>query len=159
MKKRVALQACVKCGAPMPPEMRQCRTCKRQYWRDWYAAHRRDPASIAKRRAREQNARHADPRLSMIRNAKQRAKRAGVPFDIALDDIVIPDTCPILGIPLKIAPRTPTDNSPSLDRIFPARGYVRGNVAVISFRANAIKNSASINELLQVALWIEANIP
>lgn len=127
---------------------------KRTAWREWYAAHRRDPASIAKRRAREQATRHADPRLSMIRNAKQRAKRAGVPFAITVGDIVIPGTCPILGILLKTSLRQPTDNSPSLDRIVAAKGYIKGNIAVISFRANAIKNSASADELRAVAEWI-----
>lgn len=127
---------------------------KRTYWRTWYAAHRRDPESIAKRRKREQDARHADPRRTMIANAKARAKKARVPFDIVREDIVIPATCPILGIPLKIAAGTPTDNSPSLDRLLPSEGYVRGNVAVISFRANAIKNSATSDELRAVANWL-----
>lgn len=124
----------------------------------WYALHGKNPEFVARRRARQTKSRLANPKQSMLNNARQRAKRAGVPFDITADDITIPETCPILRIPLKIAARLPTDNSPSLDRIVPELGYVRGNVAVISFRANAIKNSASVNELLQVALWIESQL-
>lgn len=88
----------------------------------------------------------------MVRNARNRARKAGVPFNLTKDDIAIPSHCPILGIPLirKIG-RGGNDNSPSLDRIHPERGYVPGNVIVISNRANRIKTDATIRELRDVA--------
>lgn len=85
------------------------------------------------------------------RNAKYRAKKQNLPFNIEVSDIKIPLICPILKIPLK--PKTGTkkggayNNSPSLDRIFPRKGYIKGNVRVISFRANVLKNNASYEEL------------
>jgi len=79
------------------------------------------------------------------------AKRKGVPFNLTLDDIKIPEFCPILGIPLARSTGAPTDSSPSLDRINPSLGYVRSNVIVISYRANRIKNNATISELQKIS--------
>ena len=64
--------------------------------------------------------------------AKCRARKAGVPFDIEPSDVVIPSTCPVLGIP--VVPKSledrmkdgngkgvfGRDNAPSIDRIVPS---------------------------------------
>lgn len=89
----------------------------------------------------------------MVRGAKSRATKAGVPFNLTPEDITIPHRCPVLGIPLIVGGDKPTDNSPSLDRVMPNMGYVRGNVLVISNRANRIKNNATITELEKVAAF------
>lgn len=76
-----------------------------------------------------------------------------MPFTIETSDIVIPKTCPILGIPLQ--PRGDNkDFSPSLDKVIPARGYVAGNVAVISNRANRIKSDATLEELKSIVAYV-----
>lgn len=92
--------------------------------------------------------------------AKQRAKKKRIPFRITIDDIVVPDRCPILGIKLKVGSGRggATFRSPSLDRIVTELGYVPGNVAVISKRANTIKSNATIGELQAVALWLQRTI-
>lgn len=87
--------------------------------------------------------------------AKRRAKRKGLEFDLVPEDIIIPEYCPILGIPLQRGVRTRCADSPSLDRIDNAKGYVRGNIAVISARANTIKNDATIDELKMVVKYCE----
>lgn len=89
----------------------------------------------------------------MLKNARIRARQAEVPFTIAVEDIVIPTNCPILGIPIFQAKgkRGGGENSPSLDRIVPERGYVPGNIIVISNRANRLKSDASIDELRDIA--------
>ena len=96
-----------------------------------------------------------NPKLQILAKAKQRAKESGVPFAISLDDINIPDRCPALGIPLVRGKGKTHAGSPSLDRIIPSLGYVQGNVAVISHRANIIKQNATAEELRAVALWVE----
>ena len=61
-----------------------------------------------------------------------------------------PECCPALGIPLAVQSKT-SDNSPSLDKIIPALGYVPGNIVVVSHLANRIKSNATPAQLLAVA--------
>lgn len=80
--------------------------------------------------------------------ARQRAKKSGVAFEIIRDDVVIPDVCPILGLKIDVLERGRMNPcSPSLDRIDPVKGYVPGNVWVISWQANRMKSDASPEEL------------
>lgn len=74
-------------------------------------------------------------------------------FNLLPEDIVIPDVCPVLGIELRhnYGKNGPTDHSPTVDRIDNSKGYVRGNVIVVSFRANRLKSDATSAELLRVA--------
>lgn len=101
----------------------------------------------------------ADPRRHLFQSVKGRAKRNGIPFALTLDEIVWPAKCPVLGLVLDYSFGTkggkPKDNSPSLDRIVPAKGYVSGNVHVISNRANCIKSNATPAELMAVARFFE----
>jgi hypothetical protein len=122
----------------------------RQYHRDWYGANRERVLEKGRDWSRENRNR------IMWRSAKGRAKKLGLPFSISPEDIIIPEICPVLGIPLVIASDSGNDNSPSLDRIIPELGYVPGNVAVISRRANRIKNDANLNELKKVVAWLES---
>jgi hypothetical protein len=83
----------------------------------------------------------------LYRLAKRRAGKLKIKFNIKVDDIVIPDICPVLKIPIYRDSDGLCANSPSLDRIDPNKGYVKGNVRVISFRANTLKNNATMREL------------
>jgi len=86
-----------------------------------------------------------NPDKYLLQNAKTRAKKQGVPFEITVEDIRIPEICPYLGI--KIKPFSEW-SSPSLDKIIPELGYVKGNIQVISNLANTMKSSASIDQLI-----------
>ena len=91
--------------------------------------------------------RFADPIRFLVNNARSRAKQKNLPFDnITPADIKIPDLCPVLGIKLRINEGQSGPDSPSLDRIDPSLGYVKGNVRIISHRANQLKNDASLHE-------------
>lgn len=92
-----------------------------------------------------------DPRLKMLTAAKQRAKLKNLPFKLVLEDIIIPDTCPLLNIPLIIGSNVITDNSPSLDRIFNNYGYLKNNIIVISYAANRCKGNLNATMLLKLA--------
>jgi len=87
----------------------------------------------------------------MLLRARARATKKGIPFDITLEDIHIPELCPVFNKPLKTV-KNPAcrDFSPSLDRINPKLGYVKGNVIVVSLKANVMKNNGSLNDILLV---------
>ena len=63
-----------------------------------------------------------------------------------------PNKCPYLKIKLIVGDRTPTNNSPSLDRIDNSKGYVKSNVQIISRKANQIKNNATFEEFEMIYL-------
>lgn len=92
-------------------------------------------------------------RRNLLRWARDRARRRGLEFDLTIDDIHIPDLCPVFKVPLSTNASRPCGFSPSLDRIDPTIGYVRGNVIVVSYRANRLKSDASLLELLAVASY------
>jgi hypothetical protein len=96
------------------------------------------------------------PELYMFHRVKTRAKKDGVPFTLTREDIHIPDRCPVLGIALEIGGIGGSDNSPELDKVIPALGYVPGNVVVISRRANRIKSNATLEELQKIASFYTA---
>ena len=81
-----------------------------------------------------------------LASAKTRAKQKGLAFDLTVDDLDIPDVCPILGLPFELTgPRSKM--SPSLDRIVPELGYTKDNVRIISDLANRMKQEATKEEL------------
>lgn len=91
--------------------------------------------------------RRTNPAIHLVRLAAQRAKRRSLPFQLKTEDIEVPELCPVLGIPLKVQDGTLSANSPTLDRLHPELGYVPGNVVVVSYKANRIKNNATVVEL------------
>ena len=90
----------------------------------------------------------------MFYDARKRALKFNLPFDITPEDIVVPECCPIFGTPF-VARGGKRMLRPTLDRIKPSRGYVRGNIAVISFRANFLKRDATLDELSKIIKYIE----
>lgn len=99
----------------------------------------------------------ANPKYWMLYRTEKRAKRNGIKFKLKIDDIDIPKLCPILGIPLisNLGGGKPTDNSPTLDRLVPEKGYTQGNVNAISHKANRIKNSGTLEELTKIVQWMK----
>lgn len=98
------------------------------------------------------------PARNMLAHAKKRAKTSGVPFSITAADIAIPESCPVLGIILSIGNGNMHSGSPTLDRIIPELGYVSGNVAVISQRANMLKSDGSLAEHTQLCDWLRQQL-
>jgi len=92
--------------------------------------------------------RRNNPEKEMLHRTEQRARKLNLEFNLDLSDIIIPNICPLLEIPLFITIGKAGDNSPSLDRIQPKLGYVKGNVRVISRMANIMKAHASEKQIL-----------
>jgi len=95
-----------------------------------------------------------DPRKTLLYAAKYRATQRGLPFNLELEDIVIPEYCPVLNIKLEFFHTSQNRSSPSLDRIDSNLGYTKDNIQVISWLANTMKTNASKEELLLFANWV-----
>lgn len=116
---------------------RYCKICRRAHTKAWHGT--------------------VTPEELMWTNAKNRANRDGIPFDIAVTDIVIPSTCPLLGMKLVVNKgRGPADSSPTLDKVIPELGYVLGNICVMSWRANRLKSDATVEESEKITNWLKA---
>lgn len=86
---------------------------------------------------------------------RAKAKKYGIDFNIDASDIPLPKKCPIFGIPLVVGREGGRNSSPSVDRIDNSKGYVKGNVVVISTKANAMKREASLNDLRKIVKFYE----
>lgn len=83
------------------------------------------------------------------------AKLAGYSWAVPFEELEWPDYCPILGIELDYFAETRQENSPSFDQISPSKGYVSGNVQIISWRANRIKNDGTAEEHRKIADYLD----
>lgn len=127
MVKQTQSSACPVHGRPT--RRSECSTCNAAYMRVYMQQRRR-----------------CNPDKELWKRARARALKFDLPFSLEPKEIIIPTRCPAIGIPLIIGGRR-TANSPSLDRIVPSRGYVIGNVRVISDHANRLKGCCTFEEL------------
>lgn len=128
---------------------KECVACEQDRNKDQYDRNRE------KYMARAVTYNRNNPVNTMLARVKNRAKTDGIPFDLDISDIIVPETCPVLGIPLVWSRDRLSDNSPSLDKRVPSLGYVKGNVYVISNRANRIKNDGTIKEHQLIIEYME----
>lgn len=86
--------------------------------------------------------------------AKRRATERNQEFLISLEDVIVPDVCPVFKTPF-------VENTPyaaSLDRKDSTKGYIKGNIQVISNRANIIKNDATLDELKALVQYMQSGV-
>lgn len=76
-------------------------------------------------------------------------------WNISMSDLEWPLICPVLGIPLDWFAESRQENSPSIDRLDSSKGYIKGNVAIMSWRANRIKNDGTAKEHQQIADFLD----
>jgi hypothetical protein len=98
------------------------------------------------------------PSHKIWERSRKRAKENGVTFALTIDDIPpVPQRCPVLGIPIIANTKAgPLDSSPSIDRLVASKGYVPGNVRIISNRANRLRSDATAAELWLLAADAES---
>lgn len=104
--------------------------------------------------------RFSQPVYRMLQSVRANAKRKGVPMLITVEHLLpLPKYCPMLRLELDYSYRGKggvwKPNSPSVDRIEPTKGYVPGNVQILSMRANTLKSNATIEELRRVVQHME----
>lgn len=95
----------------------------------------------------------------MVYGAKQRAKKRGMEFNLTTEYVhdLCQKNCPILGFELVYGGGDRGKASASIDRIDSYKGYVKGNIQIISNLANVMKNKATDDELIMFAKWVLKN--
>lgn len=107
-----------------------------------------------------------DPVYSLFVRAKERAKKRNILFDIDKEYLksIYPknNRCPILDIDFQLGflneIKKNKDYAPSLDRIIPDKGYVKGNLVIVSFIANRVKNNVSVETLEKIVNFYKNNL-
>lgn len=97
----------------------------------------------------------------LVKRAKQRARRSGMEATITVADIIWPTHCPVLGVELNYGGDTVDKDKTrcaSLDRWDNTRGYVPGNVYVLSFRANSLKSNATVEEMEKILHYMRHEV-
>jgi hypothetical protein len=87
------------------------------------------------------------PEAIIFTHARTRAQEKKLPFRITVNDINIPEKCPVLGIPLERNAQHYGDSSPSLDKVIPELGYTPENCWLISWPANKLQGDGTLAEL------------
>jgi hypothetical protein len=120
---------------------------------------RKEPEEAKKAAKWAQDWRQRHPQRALLSHIRNRCKQSNTPFDLTLEDLVLPAFCPVLGIPLVSTSRGPkTPNTASVDRLIPHKGYVRDNVRIISMRANELKRDASREELAALLAYVNSSL-
>lgn len=102
------------------------------------------------------------PEKVMWSHAKARAKASGIEFTITPEDLkaIWTDTCPVYLIPLELhfGNKAPQPNSHSLDRIDNSKGYIPGNVAIVSHQLNTDKSNLTPAILRRMLAYMEGRL-
>ncbi len=148
--------------ANLTEQQKQNRRDASKKWRDnnheLYSQRRkiiyeRDKETI---KTNNRNRKHTNTARWLLWIATARAKKKGLECTIKESDIVVPDKCPILGIPIQPTDGAVSGSSPSLDRKNPEKGYIPGNVFVISHKANNLKRNMTIDQLKVLLSYMES---
>ena len=94
-----------------------------------------------------------DPKRRLFQSSRINAYAKGLEHTISVDDIPTPLTCRYLGVKIvyRTGKRKRVWNGPSIDRIDSTKGYVPGNIQVISDLANRMKQNATPEQLVRFA--------
>jgi len=85
---------------------------------------------------------------------KHNALATGYSWDVDFSDIQWNTHCPVFGIELDYFATMRQENSPSFDRLDNDKGYERGNIVIMSWRANRIKNNGTLEEHLKIVEYL-----
>lgn len=142
---------------------------RKRHAKESYQRHReRRSLKAAERRKQGDNAEKAYlhkqeyyrkfPNKYLLMLAKRRAKTEGVEFNIDENDFKVPEFCPILNIKLSpvFSSFSDRDVTPSLDRVDNSKGYIKGNIKVISFKANRNKGDMSTEDIERLYNYIRS---
>jgi hypothetical protein len=140
----------------MDTKIKTCYKCKQQkpiseFYKRTNEKHYRGCKTCEKKLFNE--FRKNNPHISHLSNAKQRAKKFGLEYDLDKEWFYssLTEHCPVFGTKFSDG-----KNNVSIDRIIPERGYIKSNCRLISHRANTIKNDATLEELKLLVQYLES---
>ena len=96
-----------------------------------------------------------NPEHILLRRTKNRAKKLGRDFNLTLEDVKIPERCPIFKTKFVYGDRR---LCASIDRIDNNKGYVKGNIQIISMRANRMKGDNTIKDFELLLKYMKKKI-
>lgn len=139
-------------------EFKTCSQCHRERSLRWFSIHSnkcQDCTSSVSRQKRLDN-----PAKTTWDRARSRAKRSGIEFSITPEHVqaVWTNTCPIYQVPLRTNEGKPGPDSHSIDRIDNSKGYVPGNIAIVSMRFNTEKRNLSPELLRRMLAYMEGRL-
>ena len=118
---------------------------KREYARKRYA----DNPEKMRERARKWYAANTEKQL--LYAIKHRSREGGIDFNLTVEDLVAGESCPSCGSAFSDESK---NTKPSVDKVIPSRGYVKGNVVVICGACNRRKQDATPEQLEQIVAYI-----
>lgn len=126
----------------------RCRQCASIIAKKQHIERRQDPERWKGILSSRNNWRCNNIVRNLVNEARLRARKKGVIFDLDYKKISLPEYCPVLGIKIERGIRKGGKyNSPSIDRLKNEIGYTQDNIRIISWRANTLKKDATIQEL------------
>jgi len=147
-------------------DKKQCPGCKKVlpvtefYVSKWRRDGRRSickSCEISKQKKRRKNNLQIHAIRDVYYQIKQRARKKNIPMEITFNHLksMYPGNmiCPVLGIKMESGRKNFYVDSPSVDRIVPEKGYVPGNIIVVSMKANQIKSNATPDEIIKVGTF------
>lgn len=143
-----------------------CKSCRKDYrkdakkmfMKDYYRENREHYLELHKK-WREENV-----EKKLWHSCRSSAKRRNMEFNLSVEDIIVPEICPVLGIPLDIHAEkgkgkgydwSKNPYRPSVDRINSKKGYTKDNICVISWRANTLKSDGTLEEIEKIYNWFK----
>lgn len=115
-----------------------------------------------KRKAQHRRNAAARPAWYLFLRMKTNAKNRGKPTPMTYDEFVTeiggecPTVCPVLGMPLEWSGNIHSEALATIDRIDSSKSYEPGNIAIISWKANALKRNGTADEHRRIADWLDS---
>lgn len=153
------IKSVLKRGAPRQKLMSRCKFCQYELNAASKSKVPREKRN-AEAKVRMDRLKAENPERYILMAIKSRSVMEGIEFNLTESDLKIPELCPVFGTELLSgrAPGKRTDATPTVDRIEPSRGYTKGNVRVISWRANRLKNNATLEEIEAIAAYMRREL-
>ena len=145
ISERLIMGACLECKKLIDKNYKEN---NKSHIKEYHKNYSKENYSTEKRRKQYRE----NIESELLNHAKNRAKKKNLDFNLEKNDIVIPDFCPVFGIKIGFHNK---QNVPTLDRIDNTKGYIKGNIEIISSKANRLKNNGTIDDFERIINYMK----